>query len=923
MQSNVYVGLKPANNEDYNPNLPDEFDYLLLPLTNNRYKLKVRSIYNSFIKHSHQHDQELIIPEPQLQELSIPPFIENLNHSFIGLLSSWIELENNDPIIRDLAYKILYIECNYAKFIGIKQVILAPPRNLTNLNYYTQIVSKLLNSNIFQDLNLILSISLPLFEDSEPLATWELWNTIRKICNYNKSLTISLAVPKIKTPSFVIKRWLSEPVSSLLLSSSIFTKNNHNYPVLNKFNQNLISNFQKINANNLLNLNELSIILHGIEKNSNDIKGGKLSYLEYINFLLRKGDSLMLLAEENSIEPMSDNTTNSNNNTTSSGITNATNTDNNNNSNGNSNNNNIICLEQLNLPRLLPPLKPHSNMLTNFIYKNFENDKIKYNLYENAINRAIYDIRFKFYKENPLNILILGPGRGPLIDKTYQILKDLKMLDFTNIYAIEKNSNAFLYLQNKNFNNWNNKIKIINSDIFHWNPTKDKNEKLIFNLCISELLGSFGCNELSPEILYHIERNFTSYGNDNDTIFIPNSCSSYIAPIFSPLMYQYLLNKPLNSNITNNTNSNFSEDNFEKPWVLHNLPYTIVSSKINEIWSFKHPMQNYNTIQSSNSVINPIELFNKNSNSNNDFKIKHKCEIHGFIGYFTANLYENITLSTIPTDSTIKLAPSQYSSIYDHHQHNEDFNNTINLSHTVNLKSWSPIVFPLRQPLTVTDDTELLIYLSRNYDRFDKKIWYEWYGESFVYLVMSNLSLNNHSHNNTTSTSNNTNTDKNNRHSHRTSGSSYLDKTKRLQNCNEEQFKGNDENDDYNDDDIDDDDDTNFLNGEHENAWQSVNDMHDLVNSNMKMNSNDDNKPTFNLLSTSRNHNNNTVNNTTTTTTTTTNNKSTNSNHNNRLNNRSNLTDEGYEEEEIIHTKVRTGVSLLHNVSGKHFNIPL
>lgn len=827
MQSNVYVAIKPPTSldDDLNLNLdiPDEYDFLLSPITNSRYKFKIKSLLKNFNNNTNTNNTHITIPEPQLQDISITPFSNN--RAYIGLLSSWLDLENENPIIRQIGFKVLLNELKYAKFIGIKNVILAPPKDLSNLHYYTQIIIKLLNSSIIIDSDIILSISLPLCEDTDPLATWELWNSIRKFSNYNKSLTISLALPRFKTPNFVIKRWLSEPVSSLLLSSSIFSKNNHNYPVLHKFNQNIILQFQKINANNLLSdNNNFIIILHGTEKYSNNFKGGQSSYLDYINFLLRKGDRLLLLNNDsNNIEKTSTTSTTTNNSTTLF---------------ESNNNNNTLS----NTPALIKPLKPHSEMLLNSTYSTFENDSIKYKLYENAIHLALLDIIKSFdYNNNKfINILILGAGRGPLIEKTFNLLQNLNFLNFTNITAIEKNSNAFLYLQNKNYNIWQKKINIFNTDIKNWSHNNIK-----FDLCISELLGSFGCNELSPECLSIVENNYSKHS----TIFIPKSYTSYIAPISSPILYQKL------SQLTSSSPNPNTTDYFQTPWILHNIPYTIISSKINEFWSFSHPNIN--------------NSFSKDTYS--DFKIKHRSDIHGFIGFFTAILFNDIVLSTIPDDSLVKLK----STSIDNNNHLisssitslDDNNNRIKkINHTPNLHSWSPFVFPIKSPIYLSDDSELSIFLSRIHSFDNNQIWYEWSAETFVYIIVQqqikskkinkekdNRNTNHHNNNNNISHNTNTSTD-------------------------------NEIVDDH------------FI--KDETIWQSVNDIHNLATSNgpsnMKL-------PAFNLENHVNNMKNLSLKN--------------NNNHHNDI-------DTDLEETREVHMRIRTGITPLHNVNGTHFHIP-
>lgn len=671
MQSNVYIGIKPAlnnpagtsdNSDSYaeNNKFTGSYDYVLLPITNSRYKETVKRYLKDYkVSQDKNAYTDLTILEPQLQDISISPFNSESQEEtlrYIGLLSSWLELESPDLLERSLAYQVLLNECKYAKYVGIKKLILAPPKDLINLQDYSQIVARLLNSEIFKPEHTIsqpnadrmmLSISLPLCEDSDPLATWELWNTVRKLCDYHPSLTISLAVSRVKTPNYVINRWLCEPVSCLLVSSSIFATNKYGYPVLHKFNQNLIRMFQDINGNSQVTSNDLCILLHGMEKYADRVKGGESSYLAYINHLLKKGDQAILSE----------------------------------------------CIEGFNQPQLLSPLKPHSENLTNEIYTTFEKDETKYDMYEKAIEKAIIDLRYNITKTSQLVILIAGAGRGAIVDRLYQVVTRNNLINKVKILALEKNPEACLYLQKRNFEYWDNSVELIKENMRDWKDTSIK-----VDLCISELLGSFGCNELSPECLFEVER----YHGKPNTVYIPQSYSSYVAPITCPLVYQKLKD--------NNNNKKM----LESLWVSHKIPYQILSSKINKLWTFNHPMNKNNFSKTKTTV----------------FKMKHRGEVHGLVGFFTATLYDEETiLSIIPNGYAVKNDEEYFMINNNNNSNNED------LYQTPNMFSWSPMVFPISNPLPIVDDTEICVLISRLHDF--NNIWYEWSLESSIYFVVS------------------------------------------------------------------------------------------------------------------------------------------------------------------------------------------
>ncbi|KAL3232076.1 Uncharacterized protein RNJ44_03992 [Nakaseomyces bracarensis] len=670
MKSNVFVGLKPTvfGVEDVEEELREHVDYVLAPLTNGRYRKRVGQC-------SRDPDRRPI-PEPLLQDLGIPPFNNSNPKEYIGLLASWLDLETDDPNTREMSLEVLLKECKYARFVGVRNLIVAPPRNVLAIQRYAQAISDLLQDPVVTEHpQLNLSISLPLCELSDPLATWELWNTIRKVCNYHDCLTVSLALPKLKTPNHVLNRWLCEPVFCLLLSSSIFVTNQHNYPVLHKYNQDIIYRFQRINGRNMINQNELCVIMHGVEKYEGKINGGKLSFINYINFMLKKGDKAIMQ---------------------------------------NMSKTEIKLTEKLRDPRILPQLNPHSEELSNEDYVTFEEDTVKYDMYEFAISKAFED-NLQSWQKRPVKILIAGAGRGPLVDRTFKVLKERNFLENVQLIAVEKNPRSFLYLQKRNFDKWQNRVTLVNEDMTKWELRS--NNRTIVDLCISELLGSFGCNELSPECLEAVEK----YHSHKNTVYIPKSYSSFIAPISSPVFYQKL-------NQLHARNPHV----YEQPWVLHNIPYNILSSKVNEVWTMKHPDEG-NKPQTKREIIT-------------EFKIKHRGEIHGLIGYFTADLYDDIVLSILPDGTMARLRTSPNNGggaggLLMHSTPDKSHNNLQNKYYfkkfdmTKGLFSWSPYVFPIVVPMLVSDDTELSVLLSRRNDT--KSVWYEWSMESYMYMVVT------------------------------------------------------------------------------------------------------------------------------------------------------------------------------------------
>ena len=71
---------------------------------------------------------------------------------------------------------------------------------------------------------------------------------------------------------------------------------------------------------------------------------------------------------------------------------------------------------------MIDPLQPLKDNLSLGIYEVFETDTVKYEQYEKAIFRALKDIDLPCVK-----ILVIGPGRGPLIDILFESYQGIEM----------------------------------------------------------------------------------------------------------------------------------------------------------------------------------------------------------------------------------------------------------------------------------------------------------------------------------------------------------------------------------------------------------------------------------------------------------------------------------------------------------------
>src|SRR5271170_7303796 len=124
--------------------------------------------------------------------------------------------------------------------------------------------------------------------------------------------------------------------------------------------------------------------------------------------------------------------------------------------------------------------------------------------------------------------------------------------------AVEKNPHAFIgwvpspsvmlivRLQRRNQAEWQGQVSLFNDDMRSWQPPK------LVDILISELLGSFGDNELSPECLDGAQRVLNRKISCLSTgdlllaiggISIPASYTAHISPIASSRHHTDLLRR--------------------------------------------------------------------------------------------------------------------------------------------------------------------------------------------------------------------------------------------------------------------------------------------------------------------------------------------------------------------------------------------
>lgn len=325
---------------------------------------------------------------------------------------------------------------------------------------------------------------------------------------------------------------------------------------------------------------------------------------------------------------------------------------------------------------LLLPLQPLSSDLNSETYATFESDKRKYLQYKLAMMEALKCVQDRYGTDRPddkpLILMVLGAGRGPLVDCFIEAIEDLSYKSKIKIFALDKNTSSVIALRYKLATSWRDRrtgdgnlieVEVAESDMRVWEPEEKA------DIIATELLGSFGCNELSPECIDGVWKFCTER-----TISIPRDYTSYISPLTSYRIYQNVCKK-----------KHIEKDKFafDRVYVckLRNV-HSIAEPK--ELFTFSHK-----------DVSKP-----PGKESTNDrymklnFTIKDNVICHGFGGYFSATLFGTKTLSTVPEKKT------------------------------PNMDSWFPAFIPLQCPIELNRGDTMEVHFWRKTS--SASVWYEW-----------------------------------------------------------------------------------------------------------------------------------------------------------------------------------------------------
>ena len=523
---------------------------------------------------------------------------------------------------------------------------------------------------------------------------------LRQASSIRMSLMIScvaLSIPRQIPPQSIQSRWFSEPLRVLCLDSQTFVRNRHNYVVLSKPHQGLLYRYMRVRTPPWILLCDV----------------GPIPGLDDPDALISRADGFLSPSVTHDAElsptPSEAARVDSKKTKQQKDLT--------------PHLSYIRHLQHKQPPRstlerfaagfqdyLQAPLQPLADNLESIIYEVFEKDPVKYEQYEKAIAQALKDwVELGKVPSGPngrVVVAVVGAGRGPLVTRALQASQAVGVK--IELWAIEKNPNAYVVLQHHNEKDWNYQVNLVHTDMRSWkgplrassnsgpatfgtnshagsdnrfSPKETYNDAMgassssrlsashisnhsYIDILISELLGSFADNELSPECLDGI----LPLLNPKDGISIPASYTAFLTPINAP---------KLHADISARTTHDPTAPHTPSVVMLHAIDFLSTNSqststpsqasqdpdipKILPAWSFTH----------GPTLAPPTSSMNRHNKRQTRliFRTRDRGVCHGLAGYFESVLYPGIELSTNPLTMDIKSA---------------------------GMMSWFPIFFPLK-----------------------------------------------------------------------------------------------------------------------------------------------------------------------------------------------------------------------------------
>jgi len=450
---------------------------------------------------------------------------------------------------------------------------------------------------------------------------WQAWNRFRTLCGHHQRLWVALEFTEGGAAGLTerdVDRWLGEPVRFVIVPPAAFVANKQGFPVLPKLYKALLLGLFKHKVQVILSVPQGG---SGQEKPPDPQEGSEAAAIDIcgprLSYVARLFQSLPTLTAAQRFA-----------------------------------HSHLDCLQA--------PLQPLADNLESETYELFETDPVKYAQYEEAVLAFLRE-RLAANRSPPFAIMVLGAGRGPLVAASLRAAKRAETA--VSVWAVDKNPNAVHALRHRRRTEeaWSC-VEVVAGDMRSWEAPRKA------DVIVSELLGSFGDNELSPECIDGAQRFLAE-----DGVCIPQSYTSSLQPVSAAALWADARGRSGSAELGGDP------ANLDMAYVVqfHRAFYPASGTK--DCFTFKHP----NWALESND--RHAEL---------SFEAEADALVHGFAGYFDCELYGEARISIHP----VRASEGMF--------------------------SWFPMFFPLQVPVFMRRGETITIHIWRLHDA--KKTWYEW-----------------------------------------------------------------------------------------------------------------------------------------------------------------------------------------------------
>lgn len=566
----------------------------------------------------------------------------------------------------------LSVQLEWAIHMGIPAVILPPPPSDRLVEYARALQSLALDA---QSSNIQLWIKTMLSDKA--LEQYEL---LHRLCDGLPNIAMMLVMEPMPTMNsaastvasqiVLLHKAIGAHLKAVSFPTKVFLTNKRGYPTLAKSHQVLFTEVLKRIGRTV------RILIDG--PSLHETGGGMgptkcLPYLQYIRHIRQRPECIAALDSEEA------------------------------------------AMEQAYLDSLQRPLQPLKDHLEFSMYETFEKDPVKYAKYQEAVFLALKD-GMASTPPSPgttkmVCIAVAGAGRGPLVMRAIRAFQQLEAAPGTlvlKVYAIEKNPSAVVYLESMARHNadWRGIVSVVHTDARRLTLAQLDGMKI--DIIVSELLGSFGDNELSPECLDPL---LASECCKPSTISIPMQYTTFLAPISSIRLHTDARQQALVPHEGGQTLG--LQRAMETSYVVR----THAASQTHPeqlCWTFQHPPPNHFKERVATLEFAPDPTFAAAAGCGYgplDPAIASivgqapasslgSVTLHGLLGTFTAVLYASPRGDGY---SEISIAPHRFSE---------------------NMFSWFPLYFPFREPLHVPVGSNVSVKMWRK--TREGRVWYEW-----------------------------------------------------------------------------------------------------------------------------------------------------------------------------------------------------